>query len=111
LSLPILGEFASEAALQSYQRLEQTLADSAQAAVDRSSAILRPGRFVIEPIVRRGDPRSAIVDVAKEWRAELIVVGSHGRTGPRRLLLGSVAEYVVRHAPCSVEVSRRAGSK
>jgi nucleotide-binding universal stress UspA family protein len=105
--LPIFGEFATEAALRSYQRLEQELAATAQTAVDRSLAILGSGRFVVEPMVRRGEPRSTIVDVAKEWGADLIVVGSHGRTGLRHLFLGSVAEYVVRHAPCSVEVSRR----
>lgn len=110
LSLPILGEFASQAALQSYQEHELALAANVQAAVERSAAMLRGAGFVVEPMVRRGEPRSVIVDVAKEWRADLIVVGSHGRTGPRRLLLGSVAEYVVRHASCSVEVSRRAGS-
>lgn len=111
LSLPILGEFASQAALQGYQDLEHTLVANVQAAVDRSAAMLRRGGFVVEPMVRSGEPRSVIVDVATEWRADLIVVGSHGRTGPRRLLLGSVAEYVVRHALCSVEVSRPGDSR
>jgi nucleotide-binding universal stress UspA family protein len=52
------------------------------------------------------DPRHAIVDSAKSWPADLIVMGSHGRRGLDRLLLGSVADWVVRHAPCSVEVIR-----
>jgi nucleotide-binding universal stress UspA family protein len=56
--------------------------------------------------VRYGDARSCIVDEAKEWGADLIVVGSHGYTGLKRLLLGSVAQSVVTHAPCSVEVVR-----
>lgn len=60
-----------------------------------------------ETVVREGDPRSAIVDEAAEWGADLIVVGSHGRTGISRWLLGSVANGVVSHAPCSVEVVRR----
>ena len=60
-----------------------------------------------ETVVREGDPRSAIVDEASEWGADLIVVGSHGRTGVKRWLLGSVANGVVSHAPCSVEVVRR----
>jgi len=46
------------------------------------------------------------VDQAKDWRADLIVLGSHGRSGIKRWILGSVAEAVVRHAPCSVEVAR-----
>ena len=57
--------------------------------------------------MRDGDPRSAIVDEAEEWGADLIVVGSHGYTGLKRWLLGSVAQSVVGHAPCSVEVVRR----
>ncbi|MDH3202768.1 MAG: universal stress protein [Myxococcales bacterium] len=51
-------------------------------------------------------PASAICKVAKETGASLIVLGSHGRTGVLRQLLGSVAETTVRHAPCSVFVVR-----
>lgn len=54
------------------------------------------------------DPRHAIVEAAREWPADLIVMGSHGRRGLDRLLLGSVAESVARHAPCSVEIVRPA---
>jgi len=53
-----------------------------------------------------GSPASAIVATAEELGAELVVVGTHGRTGFARLALGSVAERVVRTAPCSVEVVR-----
>ncbi len=59
-----------------------------------------------ETTIRHGDPRSVIVEEAKEWGADLIVVGSHGYTGIKRLLLGSIAQSVVAHAPCSVEVVR-----
>lgn len=65
------------------------------------------GQLSVETAIREGDPRTAIVDVADEWPADLIVVGSHGRTGLKRLMLGSVAQSVVAHAHCSVEVVRR----
>ena len=65
----------------------------------------------VETVVRRGDPRTVIVDEANEWGANLIVMGSHGRTGLSRLLLGSVAQAVVEHAPCSVEVVRHTHAK
>ena len=49
-------------------------------------------------IVEPGDPRTAILKVAEKLRPDLIIIGSHGRHGLTRLVLGSVAEYVVRHA-------------
>lgn len=52
------------------------------------------------------DPRAALIDVAKLEHADLLVVGSHGRTGLPRLVLGSVAAHVTAHAPCSVLVVR-----
>ena len=54
--------------------------------------------------VIHGDPRTALVDAARTERADLIVVGSHGRTGVAKLMMGSVAAHVVAHAPCSVMV-------
>jgi nucleotide-binding universal stress UspA family protein len=54
-------------------------------------------------------PAAAILDAAEEWKADLIVMGSHGRRGFDRLVLGSVSETVALHAACSVEVVRQAG--
>ncbi len=53
-----------------------------------------------------GPPAAAIEKAAKELKADLVVVGSHGRTGAERLFLGSVAERILRIAPCSVLVAR-----
>ncbi len=63
----------------------------------------------VSQMVADGFADTAIVDAAAELDADLIVMGSHGRSGIRRLLLGSVAERVVRLAPCSVLVARRDG--
>jgi nucleotide-binding universal stress UspA family protein len=54
-----------------------------------------------------GEPRAVILDTAKTWGANLIVLGSHGRRGMDRFLLGSVSEAVAIHAHCSVEVIRK----
>jgi nucleotide-binding universal stress UspA family protein len=55
---------------------------------------------------REGDPADAILDVAEEQNADLIVVGNKGMTGARRFLLGSVPNKVSHHAPCSVMIIR-----
>lgn len=56
--------------------------------------------------VTEGHPAAEIVRVAEEWPADLVVMGTLGRTGLAHLLLGSVAERVIRHAPCPVLVVR-----
>jgi nucleotide-binding universal stress UspA family protein len=86
-------------------RRQQTA--DAQRLIDHAASALKAHNLSVQTVVREGDPRSAIVDEADEWGADLIVVGSHGRTGLKRLFLGSVAQTVVSHAPCSVEVVRR----
>lgn len=53
-----------------------------------------------------GTPAAEIAKTATEWSADVIVIGSHGRHGVERVLLGSVAEAVMRRAPCSVLVVR-----
>ncbi len=51
-----------------------------------------------------GPVAESIIDEAKTWAADLVIVGSHGRRGFSRFFLGSVAERVAGHAPCSVEI-------
>jgi nucleotide-binding universal stress UspA family protein len=87
--------------------IREQQASSAEQIARRAADALRETGLSTETSVREGDPRSTIVDEAKEWRADLIVVGSHGRTGLTRWLLGSVAQAIVAHAPCSVEVVRQ----
>ena len=55
---------------------------------------------------RQGDPSDAIIDVAEESAADLIIVGNKGMTGAKRFLLGSVPNKVSHHAPCSVMIIR-----
>ena len=64
-----------------------------------------PQSSVLE-FIQVGTPSEEIVKVAKEWSADLLVIGSHGRGGMQRALLGSVAETVMRHAPCPLVVVR-----
>lgn len=56
----------------------------------------------VEYLLAEGDPAEEIERLAAEKKADLIVMGTHGRKGLRRLLMGSIAEQVVRYAPCPV---------
>ncbi|MPZ35857.1 MAG: universal stress protein [Rhodospirillales bacterium] len=68
-----------------------------------------PERLTALDFVQVGTPLTEIVNAARDWPADLIVIGSHGRGGIKRALLGSVAEGVMRHAPCPVLVVRAKG--
>jgi nucleotide-binding universal stress UspA family protein len=57
--------------------------------------------------VEHGDPRFVLCDVAKELGVDWLVVGSHGRHGFQKLVLGSVASHVVTHSPCTVLVVKK----
>jgi len=78
--------------------VDATLRGAAEAA--------REGGVEAETYARQGDPADAILDVAEEQGADLIVVGNKGMTGARRFLLGSVPNRVSHHAPCSVLIIR-----
>lgn len=97
--------FAAEI-VTDYGEWSRLLAEEAGRHTARAAHALREAGLSAETAVRHGDPRVEIVEDARTWGADLIVIGSHGRTGMRRLLVGSVAEHVVRHAHCSVEVAR-----
>jgi len=84
-----------------YPELEDRLPQAHEVA-ERAAKTLSSAGFRVTTSVTTGDPRSVILDAASEWNADLIVLGSHGRTGLGRFLLGSVSEAVARHARCSV---------
>jgi nucleotide-binding universal stress UspA family protein len=81
----------------------------AKALVTKTTERLQKAGLRVTPALEEGDPKSKIIDVAREWHADLIVLGSHGRSGLSRFLLGSVSEAVVRHAHCSVAIVRLPG--
>jgi nucleotide-binding universal stress UspA family protein len=83
--------------------LHDRLAGHARERLDRFSAEL-PAGVRVEPRIRTGAPAREAVAEAAGWPADVIVVGSHGRSGAARAILGSVAEAVVRDAHCSVLV-------
>ena len=78
--------------------VDATLREAATAATEAG--------LDVRTFARQGDPADAILDVAEEQHADLIVVGNKGMTGAKRFLLGSVPNRVSHHAPCSVLIIR-----
>jgi nucleotide-binding universal stress UspA family protein len=76
----------------------------AQELVARAEAELREAGIATENRTPSGDPREALIRLVQDERVDLLVVGSHGRTGISKLLLGSVSSHVVTHSHCSVLV-------
>ena len=77
-----------------------------QESVNQASQALRSAGITVNTRIVEAEARNGILDIAAKWRPDLIVLGSHGRKGLQRFLLGSVAEFVARHADCSVEIVR-----
>ena len=80
------------------EEVDATLAEAAERLADTGLAV--------RTYAWEGDPADAILDVAEERDADLIIVGNKGMTGARRFLLGSVPNKVSHHAPCSVLIIR-----
>ena len=78
--------------------VEATLSDAADQ--------IKEAGVKVETFSREGDPADAILDVAEEQNADLIIVGNKGMSGAKRFLLGSVPNKVSHHAPCSVMIIR-----
>ena len=80
--------------------------DKAAAGIARLLGPLEGTGVRWRPVLRRGDPRTVIVGELLRRRADLLVLGTHGRSGMAHVLLGSVAEWVIHSAPCDVLVAR-----
>ena len=99
---PLVYSEASDSYAYGTAAQRRTTEFDCKAAADR----LRKAGLLAEPEIREGDPAHEIVTSARQRGAGLIVVGTRGQTGLRRLILGSVARKVLLHAACSVLVVR-----
>jgi len=96
------GPGAADAVVSTHAEMRRR----AQQLITDAAGRLRKAQFRADVVLCDGDAREAILAYAAEWHPDVIVMGSHGRRGLNRLLLGSVSEGVVRHATCSVDVVR-----
>jgi nucleotide-binding universal stress UspA family protein len=87
---------------------QKTLADAAAKLLEEAAGhlIQSVGAENVVSEVAEGYIKERILESAREWNADLIVVGSHGRRGFTKFLLGSVSEAIASHATCSVEIVR-----
>lgn len=77
---------------------------AAEEVVGRARVHLDDAGIAVHSIARLGEPADALLAVAEEVDADLIVIGNRGISGVRRYLLGAVADRVAHHAPCSVQI-------
>lgn len=81
-----------------------SLVVKAQTYAERARQMAEAANIKVQSFVREAETWQAIIDMADEKKADTIIMGSHGRTGLKRLLMGSVTEKVIGHAPCPVLV-------
>jgi nucleotide-binding universal stress UspA family protein len=103
-ALPVVDPWYTAGEWLEAQRQEKT--KNCQQAVDSAEKILNQAGLKVTKLLLMGGARWMILNEANEWGANLIVLGSHGRRGVQRLLMGSVSEAVALHANCSVEITR-----
>ena len=97
-----------------FEETERALRSQADLVIERAVAALESGpdkSLRITSEIIEGSPKHVILEESERWNADLIVVGSHGRKGLERFLLGSVSQAVAAHAKCSVEIVRCAPDK
>jgi nucleotide-binding universal stress UspA family protein len=114
-SLEIVSAYAPVRGSRLREEAEEVPADVAyvvgpkedvNATLDAAAGVAKQAGVEAATHAREGDPADAILDVAEQSKADLIVVGNKGMTGARRFLLGSVPNNISHHAPCSVFIVR-----
>lgn len=88
--------------VEGFDKLAESQEQVRQQGKDALKELVESLELEVEPIFTEGDPGHEIVRVADERKADLIVLGTHGHTGWKRFTIGSVVEFVVKHAHCAV---------
>jgi nucleotide-binding universal stress UspA family protein len=101
---PVYGDVSvGDAAWQVVLEAERWVTDEIERWADQA----RKQNITVRTVIRRGSPSTEIVGLVAEEHGELVIMGTHGRGGMSRVLLGSVADRVIRTAPCPVLTVRK----
>ncbi len=100
------GFASDEVAAEAYRDAAEPSRRQHEELAEEMAGRLHQAGLTAVPVSREGDPAETIVAFAAAHDVDLVVLGTHGRTGLRRLLMGSVARNVILHAPCSVLLAR-----
>ena len=100
-----------DGAIVATAELTSRILEGAQAGLDKQAARHEGSGVSIKKIIEQNDPWHAVIATAESARADLVVMGTHGRRGLPRAILGSVAEKVVRHSPVPVLVVHAGNDK
>ena len=105
---PVAGQRLREEAREAPRDLQWMInvREDVEATLREAAEEVEAAGVAVRTYAREGDAADAILDVAEERGADLIVVGNKGMTGAKRFLLGSVPNKVSHHAPCSVLIIR-----
>jgi nucleotide-binding universal stress UspA family protein len=105
---PVSEQRLSEERRQAPEDLQWAInpREDVDTTLEAAATVAREAGVEVSLYPRQGDPADAILDVAEEQEADLIIVGNKGMTGAKRFLLGSVPNKVSHHAPCSVLIIR-----
>ncbi|HEX4466838.1 MAG TPA: universal stress protein [Solirubrobacteraceae bacterium] len=105
---PVPAQRLAEERRQAPEDLQWAISprEDVDATLEKAATVAREAGVPADVYPRQGDPADAVLDVAEEQGADLVVVGNKGMTGAKRFLLGSVPNKISHHAPCSVLIIR-----
>ncbi len=103
-SSPLTLTYGADPMGVSYERMVEQFREAAESDCEQGRDILAKQGFSARTLTLMGEPAETIIDLAQKEAVDLIVVGSHGKSGIQRFLLGSVSDRVVRHADRSTLV-------
>jgi nucleotide-binding universal stress UspA family protein len=105
---PVPTQRLQEERLQAPEDMQWAISprEDVDATLEAAAKVAREAGVEVAVFARQGDPADAVIDVAEEQGADLVIVGNKGMTGAKRFLLGSVPNKVSHHAPCSVMIIR-----